>query len=226
MLGLCVLGKSYGFSSGSFSFTNLVLANATSHTQNRWQQAKKKSRMRKEFEKKLKTNINILKGIGILEIIGGITGIGLIIWLTLQGMETNTYVFLILLVAIAFYIYSIYAGIKLFKYQEKGILHSQILQFIQLISFSIGGTTYLLTSGGNLFIGYNMTEGNLEFKLNIIASEFQLNLMSSEVSDYVYINILAIIVLYLIDKSTKTIIEQQNIKLNYEKNLIENLGSE
>ncbi|WP_445749849.1 hypothetical protein [Polaribacter sp.] len=182
--------------------------------------------MRKEFEKKLKTNINILKGIGILEIIGGITGIGLIIWLTLQGMETNTYVFLILLVAIAFYIYSIYAGIKLFKYQEKGILHSQILQFIQLISFSIGGTTYLLTSGGNLFIGYNMTEGNLEFKLNIIASEFQLNLMSSEVSDYVYINILAIIVLYLIDKSTKTIIEQQNIKLNYEKNLIENLGSE
>ena len=226
MLGLCVLGKSYGFSSGSFSFTKLVLANATSHTQNRWQQAKKKSRMRKEFEKKLKTNINILKGIGILEIIGGITGIGLIIWLTLQGMETNTYVFLILLVAIAFYIYSIYAGIKLFKYQEKGILHSQILQFIQLISFSIGGTTYLLTSGGNLFIGYNMTEGNLEFKLNIIASEFQLNLMSSEVSDYVYINILAIIVLYLIDKSTKTIIEQQNIKLNYEKNLIENLGSE
>jgi hypothetical protein len=50
--------------------------------------------------------------------------------------------------------------------------------------------------------------------------------MSSGVSDYVYINILAIIVLYLIDKSTKTIIEQQNIKLNYEKNLIENLGSE
>ena len=134
--------------------------------------------MKKEFEKKLKINRNILKGIGILEIVGGITGIGLIIWLALQGMETNTYVLLILLVAIGFYIYSIYAGIKLFKNQEKGILHSQILQFIQLISFSIGGTTYLLTSGGNFFIGYNMTEVNLEFKLNIIASEFQINLMS------------------------------------------------
>jgi len=33
LLVLCVLGKSYGFSSGSFSFANLVPANATNHTQ-------------------------------------------------------------------------------------------------------------------------------------------------------------------------------------------------
>ena len=33
MLSLCVLGKSYEFSSGSFSFTNLFLANETNHTQ-------------------------------------------------------------------------------------------------------------------------------------------------------------------------------------------------
>ena len=44
LLALCVLGhersalalaKPYGFPSGSFSFTNLDLANATNHTQNR-----------------------------------------------------------------------------------------------------------------------------------------------------------------------------------------------
>jgi amino acid transporter len=40
LLVLCVLGKSYGFSSGSFSFTNLDLANATNHTRTRYAAAK------------------------------------------------------------------------------------------------------------------------------------------------------------------------------------------
>jgi len=35
LLGSRLLGKSYGFSSGSFSFANLVPANATNHTQTR-----------------------------------------------------------------------------------------------------------------------------------------------------------------------------------------------
>jgi len=38
---LCLLGKSYGFSSGSFSFSNLVPANATNHTQHVVRQLKK-----------------------------------------------------------------------------------------------------------------------------------------------------------------------------------------
>ncbi|QHI36043.1 hypothetical protein IMCC3317_13960 [Kordia antarctica] len=37
LLGSSLLGNSYGISSGSFSFVNLVLANATSHTRTRWQ---------------------------------------------------------------------------------------------------------------------------------------------------------------------------------------------
>ena len=35
LLVLCVLGKSYRFSSGSFSFDNSVLVNAISYTQTR-----------------------------------------------------------------------------------------------------------------------------------------------------------------------------------------------
>jgi hypothetical protein len=59
LLVLCVLGKSYGFSSGSFSFTNLVLANATNHTRTRC------STFEKNHELKRKTGILILI-IGIL----------------------------------------------------------------------------------------------------------------------------------------------------------------
>jgi hypothetical protein len=41
LLDYRLLGNSYGISSGSISFTNLVLANATNHTRTRWQQLKK-----------------------------------------------------------------------------------------------------------------------------------------------------------------------------------------
>ena len=51
MLVLCVLGKSYGFSSRSFSFTNLVLANATNHTQTVTTHSK--------YEENLKLSMNI-----------------------------------------------------------------------------------------------------------------------------------------------------------------------
>jgi len=186
----------------------------------------KKSPMIKGIEKKLKININILKGIGILEIVGGITGIGLIIWLTLQGMETNTYVFLILLVAIGFYIYSIYAGTKLFKHKENGILHSRILQYLQLIAISIGGMTYLLTSGGNFFLGYNFTNSTLEFKISVISSEFQINIMSSEQNDVVYINIMAIAILLLLEKAVSKIKELNLSKENYENNMKEYLATQ
>ena len=182
--------------------------------------------MIKEIEKKLKTNINILKALGLLEIVGGITGIGLILWLALQGLETNTYVFLILLVAMGFYIYSIYAGIKLFKHKENGILHSRILQYLQLIAISIGGMTYLLTSGGNFFLGYNFTNSTIEFNMSIISSEFQINILSSEQNDFLYINFMAILILLLLEKAVNKIKEQKLLKENYEKNMKEFLEVE
>ncbi len=41
LLGYRLLGNSFGISSGSFLFTNLVLANATNHTQTRCESCSK-----------------------------------------------------------------------------------------------------------------------------------------------------------------------------------------
>jgi len=177
--------------------------------------------MIKKINKKIKINTNILKGIGILEVIGGTTGIGLIIWLALQGMQTNTYVFLILLFAIGFYAYSIYAGINLFKKMENGIQHSRILQYLQLIGISISGMTYILTSGGNFFLGYNFTKSTLEFKMSIIASEFELNIKSSQENDFIFINMMAILVLILLERTVIKIKELNYSKEDYEKKMTE-----
>tara|TARA_R100000789_G_C3012903_1_gene151774 strand:+ start:766 stop:1338 length:573 start_codon:yes stop_codon:yes gene_type:complete len=177
--------------------------------------------MREEFETRLKKNRNILKGIGILEIVGGTTGLGLIIWLIFQGTETNTFVFLILLIAIGFYVYSIYAGLKLFKKREKGILHSRILQCLQIIAISTGGFTYLMTSGGYFFLGYNLTKGSINFSFALIASKFQLNILSQGESQFISINMMSIIVLLLLEKALKNINEQSALKANYEHNMNE-----
>ena len=177
--------------------------------------------MKEEFEKKLKSKKNILKGIGILEIIGGVSGIGIILWLMLQGIETNTYVFLIFLFAIGFYIYSIFAGIRLFKHLEKGGFHSRILQYLQIPGISLLGMTYILTSGGYLFVGYNSTEDSFKFDFGVIASKFQINILNSDQGDFVYLNVMAIIVLVLLEKSISAINEQKLVKENYERNMAE-----
>lgn len=174
--------------------------------------------MRTELLSEIRKKRNILKGIGILEIIGGITGIGLIIWFLLQGFEMNSYSFIIFLIAIIFYSYSIFAGIILFKKTEKGISHSWIIQFIQILGISFNGITYVFTSGGNLMLGYNLTENNLTFNLGI-ASEFDLSI-SQDVNNFIQINLIAIIIIYILDKTLKSLSEKNELLNNY----IEKIG--
>ena len=176
--------------------------------------------MKKEFEKKLKNQRKILKGIGIFEIIGGVTGIGLLIYYSSKGIQTSSYVLLIILFAIGFYTYSIYAGNKLYRLNENGAFHSRILQYLQIIGISFAGVTFILTSGGYLFVGYNFTEGNIDFNASI-ASRFRMNLLHSPYGNFLYINILPIIIISLLEKSLKGIKNQKLIKENYEQNMKE-----
>jgi predicted permease len=183
----------------------------------------------KDLNKTIKSKRNILKAIGIVEIIGGISGIGLIIWLMLQGFQTNSKLLLVFLVLIAFYGFSIFAGIELFKKKEKSINYSRILQYFQIFAISFGGITYLLSSGGNLFVGYNLTKSTLEFNFSLLASEFQINITNSDQDSFVYLNFWAIILLNLIENSTKKIETELGIekekKENYLKRINESMNS-
>ncbi|MEA1786999.1 hypothetical protein U1E44_12925 [Arenibacter sp. GZD96] len=177
--------------------------------------------MIKEIQQEIKTNRTFLKGIGILEIVGGITGIGLIIWLMLQESETNTLVLLILLIAVGFYFYSIYAGIILFKKLENGVLHSLVLQYLQIPAFSIGGFTYIMTSGGYFLLGFNFATSSINFSFALIASKFQIDILTNSDSAFIKLNLLAILVLALIENSLKKIMKYSKLKANYDRNMNE-----
>jgi hypothetical protein len=81
--------------------------------------------------------------------------------------------------------------------------------------------TYILTSGGYLFVGYNSTEDSFKFDFGVIASKFQINILNSDQGDFVYLNVMAIIVLVLLEKSISAINEQKLVKENYERNMAE-----
>lgn len=171
--------------------------------------------MIKELTAGIKKQRNVLKIIGVIEILGGFVGIALIFWLISRGVQVNLSLFIVLLLALTFYAYSIFAGIVLYKKCEKGIFHSWIVQLIQIIGFSYGGVTYTLTSGANFLIGYNFTEGNLNFNLGL-ASEFDLS-MTTEINNFIQINLIAILFLYLLEKSVKVINEKEEMLTNWKK---------
>ena len=175
----------------------------------------------KDFDKKIKSKRNILKAVGILEIIGGVIGIKLMFSIITEGLQINFTILTILLLVFVFYGFSIFAGLKLFMKTEKQIVYSQILQYLQTFAFSFGGITYFLTSGGYLMFGFNMTTSNIGFNFSALFSEFQIHIANSNQDSYVFINFLAIILLSLIENSKKVIDLESERKENYLKRLYE-----
>jgi len=167
----------------------------------------------KEFDKRIKSKTNILKAVGIIEILGGVSGLNILYSLVFSGIEITPLVLVVFAFVIVFYGFSIFAGLRLFMKSE--ILYSQIIQYLQVFAISFGGMTYFLTLGGFLMVGYNLTLSNLGFNINFFSSTFQIDIISSNQESYVYLNLMAIILLNLIERSKKVIELENEKKDNY-----------
>ena len=170
--------------------------------------------------RKIKKNRIILRVIGLLEIIGGLIGLGVITWFLLKNGLNEFYTFLIFLIAILFYIFSIFAGIKLLQKLECGIIYSVVLQFLQIIAISLGGYMYKLTSAAHFFIGFNFTKGTFDFNFSLLSSEFQLKITDLNSPDHLYINIWAIMIIYILVNLKESITDHEKT-INDSKNQLE-----
>jgi hypothetical protein len=159
------------------------------------------------ISKKSKLRLNLL---GWYQILGGISGLSLTIWLLTQTRQFNALVVILFLLALTLYGFSVCCGILLFGHRYKaGLKLSIVNQVLQVVSFAFIGYAYLYSSGAaiNLGVAYSSSEPlragfNFDFGL---MSKWQFSIAADDHSFRLTFNVLAIYLVYFIDKLSRTI---------------------
>jgi len=154
--------------------------------------------------KSLIKNLNLtLKIIGWLQIIGGVTGLGLMAYLLLRTETINGPVLLIFLTGISLFIFSIHCGILLLKAdtRKQGIILSLVNQGLQFVQWCLFGTGIAYSSGVNLSFGLSGSSFDAKFG---IMSAFSMNINSGD-GVLLKVNIAAILIFVVLIKLYKEI---------------------
>jgi len=152
-----------------------------------------------------------IKGLAIYQIAGGIIGIGLTIWLIAQTVTITGLVILFFILAAGLYSFSIYCGQQLLKGQIKsGLKLSIINQALQVINFAVLGYAFKFVAGLILSIGINYTN-DFKITFNFSLSEFQFNINSEKELVTVGFNVVAIYLVYFIDKLQQDIENRETL---------------
>ena len=153
-----------------------------------------------------------LEIIGLYEIIGGAVGIGLILWGMISISNFSIMAILLYLIVIFLYSFSIYAGVKLFKYKENKIIYSEIIQYLQIPKIGLLGFIFTFTAGISFFLGIDYTNDFLfRFDFNLSPSNTSLYFKTDKSLIFFYINFVPILIIYLIGKSTTKIEKEKEL---------------
>ena len=147
-----------------------------------------------------------LKGLAYYQIVFGIIGIALTIWLLSQTGELTGLVLLLFIIAGGLYAFSIFCGQRLLKTNTKKALKlSFINQLIQVFNIGVAGYAYSYLSGPAILIGANLTDGfRFTFNMQLLPA-FQFNWNSDFASFEVGVNLIALGIIYYIDRLTKEV---------------------
>lgn len=146
---------------------------------------------------RIKNTILTIKIISWLQIIGGVTGIGLVAYLMLQTGTINGAILLIFIIGLGLFIYSIYSGKRLLTDENKttGIILSIVNQIVQLFQWSMFGYGLTYSSGAELALGVQ----GLSFKFNFAAliSSFKMAINTND-EFFIKINIIAVLLIFVL----------------------------
>ncbi len=160
-----------------------------------------------QMKLRIKNTTLTLQAISWLQIVGGITGLGLLAYLMLQTGTINGSILLIFLIGIGLFSYSIYSGNRLLSDEKKenGIILSIINQVLQIVQWSILGYGLSYSSGVELTIGLkNMT---LNFNFSVINSTFKMAI-NSDNEFFIKINLIAVLVIFALADIKKELKDQ------------------
>ena len=142
------------------------------------------------------TNLTI-KIVSWLQIVGGITGIGLMVYLMVQTGAINGAMMVIFLFGLALFSYSIHAGKTLLTETNKlkGIVLSIINQCLQVVHFSLFGYGLSYSSGAEIALGFQ--EATFKVSASAIMSSFKMALFTDD-PFFVKINVFAIVIIVVL----------------------------
>ena len=158
-----------------------------------------------------------IKFLEFYQIIGGVFGVAITIWILKNQHYFNGIVALVFLIAFALYVYSIYCGLLLFRNVKKGLAHSRVNQILQAISFAIAGYAFQYVSGLYVYAGIDITNSfGLRFDFGL--SSWLFSLHTNDPSLVVNLNLIALLLIVVIEKLFK------RIKLQEDSELVATIG--
>ena len=155
--------------------------------------------MNNKTEKPTLSKIEILGG---YQILGGLFGVGLTIYLLSSLSVFPIQIIIISLIAFALYGYSILCGFLILKNKISGLKYSRINQFLQIFSFLIFGYGFTYASGVFFNIGVDFTD-DFQLAFNFGISNWQITWNHSPEISMANFNIVAFLILIFIEKKMK-----------------------
>lgn len=149
---------------------------------------------------KNKKLINSLKLLAYYEIIGGLIGLAILIYLILITSSIQLPLIVFLAIGTPLFALSIISGQQLLKENpRRGLNLSTATQYLQIISFAIHGYSFMFVSGFMLSAGIDMTD-SLKMSGSFSLSELRINYNLHNELLFFKLNIVAVIILIVIGK--------------------------
>ncbi|MCP2045339.1 hypothetical protein [Pontibacter sp. HSC-36F09] len=143
---------------------------------------------------------NQIKAIALYQILGGILGIALTVWVMFSGeMVVDQTALRIGLFAGGLYIFSILCGRMLFRNPRRGLVLSIINQLLQVVYFSFGAYGFQYVAGLRIGVGVDMVEGWI-FKFRLALSSFHFSFGTDLGQKFIGINLIALFLIFWIER--------------------------
>lgn len=145
-----------------------------------------------------KTELNLLK-LGLYQIVGGVGGILIILWITYQNPVFTVPAIFLYMFVLVFYLYSIYCGTLCMKARKHALTHSLINQMLQLIGITFLGFGFYYVAGFYIRVGVDITN-SMDFDFDIGISNFSFGSVGDPGRLVIDINLIALGLIIWTDK--------------------------
>lgn len=149
------------------------------------------------MEKQLRKQVTAL---ALYQIIGGILGILLTLWVMFRGeLVLTQQVLRFSLFAAALFVFSILCGRMLFRNPPRGLVLSLLNQVLQVIYFAFGTYGFQYVAGLRIGFGFDMV-GSWTFKFRVALSSFQFDFGTATGQKFIGINLVALFLIFWIER--------------------------